>query len=116
MSLGELAIFIGIFTFLLLWSGQSLWIYLDARNRSEKFALSWAILALFSMPVSLIVYLMLTRGREERCTSCGLLLEKGVSICTNCGTDVGKVCSSCGSTMKESWNYCPKCKTKYVSN
>ena len=62
MKLGDLAIFIGSFIILLIWLGQSLWIYLDARNRDERFALGWAILSLFSVPVSLIVYLMITRG------------------------------------------------------
>ncbi|GKU26234.1 zinc ribbon domain-containing protein [Clostridium folliculivorans] len=116
MNLGEFAIFTGSFVILIFWLGQSLWIYLDARNRNERFALGWAILALFSVPVSLIVYLMVTRGREEKCKVCGTYLERGLTICTNCGKDVGKICTGCGNIMKESWNYCPKCKTKYRDN
>lgn len=113
MNSVDILIMFGIFISIIIWAGQSLWIYLDARMRRDRFAILWALLAMCSMPITLIVYLIVTRSTEMRCKSCGAIVEKGTEICTNCGKTLGKHCKSCGGFMEDNWNYCPSCKAKY---
>ncbi|URZ15189.1 zinc ribbon domain-containing protein [Clostridium felsineum] len=73
-----------------LWIGQSLWIYLDARERKNRFSVIWAIVALFSIPVPLIIYIIVSRSEGQN-----------------------KKCSNCGKNVKEQWIYCPYCGQKF---
>lgn len=102
-----------VIIFFTLWLGQSLWVYLDARGRKDSYAILWALLSLFSFPIPLIVYLIVSRSNKIRCRACGAIVEKGLTICTNCGNALGKNCKSCGNYMEESWNFCPHCNSKY---
>lgn len=110
---GSIIAFVILFIILLLWLGQSLWIYLDARNRNNRFAVLWGILGLFNCPIPLIVYLIVTRGNEKKCPNCKKAIEKNMGICPHCGYKLGKECKKCGAFMEEEWEYCPRCAAKY---
>lgn len=84
--IGFLIIFLVIFVLL----GQSLWIYLDARDRKSEFSALWALMALFSFPVTFIIYIIMSR-----------------STCPN------SLCDNCGKSVKDSWGYCPYCGKKF---
>lgn len=116
MVLSSLFIGFAVFLVIALWLGQSLWIYLDSRERKNSYAVLWALLALFSFPIPLLVYLIVSRGNRVKCKICGAVMEKGLTICTNCGSTLGKKCNNCGSFMEKHWNYCPNCKSKYEDN
>lgn len=109
----SIAVFVISFIIVSLWLGQSLWIYLDARNKNNRFAVLWGILGLFNFPIPLIVYLIVTRGSEEKCPNCKKVVEKNMVICPHCGYKLGKACKNCGAFMEEDWEYCPKCAVKY---
>lgn len=102
-----------LFVILAFWLGQSLWMYLDSRKRNNRFAILWGILGLFSCPVSLIVYLIVTRSNEKKCKNCGKVVENNMVVCPHCGYSLGKACKNCGAFMEENWEYCPRCSTKY---
>lgn len=44
---------------------QALWIFFDARKRGENPWL-WGLLGLLNVPSSLIVYLLVTRGKRKK--------------------------------------------------
>lgn len=102
-----------VFIVLVFWLGQSLWIYLDARNKNNRFAVLWGILGLFNCPIPLIVYLIVTRGNEKKCPNCKMTIERNMIMCPHCGYKLGKACKNCGAFMEKDWEYCPHCSTKY---
>jgi Ribosomal protein L32 len=101
-----------IFIFLLIYLGQALWIYTDGRKRGIEYAWIWALLALVSFPVPLIIYIIISRTDKRRCMNCGRLADRALKICPYCGERPSEVCHNCGYPIEKEWNYCPNCNEK----
>jgi RNA polymerase subunit RPABC4/transcription elongation factor Spt4 len=104
-----LIVFPIIFICLFIYLGQALWIYLDSKRRGHSYSFLWPLLALISFPVPLIIYLIIYKHDETKCTNCGKSIDKTMRSCPYCGENSKKSCSNCGYLLENNWNYCPNC-------
>ena len=65
---------------------QATWIFRDARRRGEAYACLWGLFGLINVPSSLIVYVLVTRRGNVRCTECFRSIPRGSRICPYCGS------------------------------
>jgi len=65
---------------------QATWIFRDARRRGEAYAWLWGLFGLINVPSSLIVYVLVTRRGNVRCTECFRSVPRGSRICPYCGS------------------------------
>lgn len=65
---------------------QATWIFRDARQRGEGYAWLWGLFGLINVPSSLIVYVLVTRRGNVRCTECFKSIPRGSRICPYCGS------------------------------
>ena len=99
---------------LLLWFLLPTWVYVDARERGMPRAMLWSFLALISLFVGLVVYLI---ARPEgasvlRCPGCGREVNGG-AFCPHCGRDLSaSFCAACRYPLKPDWAFCPSCRTE----
>lgn len=107
-----------LFLILLFGIGQVVWIYLDSKNRGDKFGILWGIFTLtplfipIILPLPLIVYLLVTRAFSTKCYNCKTRISNNFLACPNCGVKLKEKCNHCGSALKEEWNYCPYCNNE----
>ncbi|SNX53669.1 zinc ribbon domain-containing protein [Thermoanaerobacterium sp. RBIITD] len=99
-----------LFTLLL---SQATWIFIDARKRGEKYYWLWGLFGLLNIPSSLIIYLLVTRHGESKCTKCGSSIKSNYNYCPFCGNNLKpSICTKCGMEIKDNWIYCPNCSKK----
>jgi hypothetical protein len=65
---------------------QATWIFRDARRRGEGYAWLWGLFGLINVPSSLIVYVLVTRRGNTRCTECLKSIPRESRICPYCGS------------------------------
>ncbi len=65
---------------------QATWIFRDSRRRGEAYAWLWGLFGLINVPSSLIVYVLVTRRGNIRCTECFRSIPRGSRICPYCGS------------------------------
>jgi hypothetical protein len=99
---------------LFLWFLLPTWVYVDARERGVPRAMLWSLLALISLFVGLIVYLIARPDQTKslQCPGCGREVNGG-AFCPHCGRDLSTAfCSSCRYPLKPDWAFCPACRTE----
>lgn len=69
---------------------QATWIFRDARQSGESYAWLWGLFGLVNVPSSLIIYVLVTRRGETRCTQCGKPFARACQICPHCGSKKGE--------------------------
>jgi len=97
---------------LFLWFLLPTWVYVDARERGVAQARLWSFLALVSLFVGLVVYLIARPEQPNalRCPGCGREVNGG-TFCPYCGQDLGSAfCGACRYPLKPDWSYCPSCR------
>jgi len=101
-----------VFICIFLYLGQAFWIYVDGNRRGDHSILLWTVLALISVPIPLIMYLIITRSGKIKCENCGKHLDIHLKSCPYCGEETKKQCNNCGRIVEEDWNFCPNCNRK----
>lgn len=90
---------------------QAVWVALDSRKKGEEYWWLWTIVALFTFPVGVIVYALVTKSNTDRCNNCGKEVPSNINSCPYCGEMCGQICSNCGQKVQSGWKYCPNCTT-----
>jgi hypothetical protein len=96
-----------------LWFLLPTWVYLDAKGRGMTSPVRWAVLALASLFIGLLVYLILRPegGVQGTCPNCGRAVG-AEKFCPFCGTpSTHEFCRKCGYPARADWSYCPNCQT-----
>lgn len=96
--------------FILFWLLLTLWVYIDARQRSAN-AAAWGILTLLTSVIGWAIYLI-ARPIVNICPACGQEQSSDLKFCTACGTAVKTCCPQCGSALTSGWEYCGVCGHK----
>lgn len=65
---------------------QATWIFRDARRRGEGYAWLWGLFGLINVPSSFIVYILVTRHGNARCTGCLKSIPRESRMCPYCGS------------------------------
>jgi len=98
---------------MLLWFLVPTWVYVDARERGVRRAMLWAFLALISLFIGLVVYLI-ARPEETtlKCPGCEREVNGG-AYCPHCGRDLSSAfCGTCRYPLEPDWTFCPSCRTE----
>lgn len=103
-----LLIMVGAFG-LYIW--QAVWVALDSRQKGEEYWWLWTIVALFTFPVGVIVYALVTKSNTDRCNNCGKEVPSNINSCPYCGETCGQICINCGQKVQSGWKFCPNCTT-----
>ncbi|MGI6113289.1 MAG: zinc ribbon domain-containing protein [Mahellales bacterium] len=90
---------------------QAAWIFVDAKKKGENHWL-WGLFGLINVPMSLIIYLIVTRNKRTKCGICGEVISKGYKCCPYCGGQLQRLCPQCNSVVKDDWKYCPACSSE----
>ena len=107
-----LLVFPIVFISLFIYLGQALWIYLDGKRRGDEYNWLWAILALISFPVPLIIYIIINGAGKRKCKNCGKTLDVNLKSCPYCGENTKNQCCNCGYMVEKDWKFCPNCNEK----
>lgn len=113
-------IFIILFCIFAFGMGQVAWIYLDSKERGDKWSILWALFAVspllipMMLPLPLVIYLLVTRAFSTKCSKCGEKVVNSFAACPACGNKLKEKCVNCGKLVKEEWNYCAYCNEKIL--
>ncbi len=85
---------------------QATWIFWDATKRSEN-RWAWGIFGIISVPVSLIIYLIITRRYTTQiiCTHCLYSIKKNSKNCSQCGHAISESEREIGLELKKDADY-----------
>lgn len=109
-TLAGLTVLSGLF----LWFLLPTWVFVDARERGMRRAMLWSLLALISLFVGLIVYLIARpeQTRTLQCPGCSREVNGG-AFCPHCGRDLSTAfCAACRYPLKPDWVFCPSCRAE----
>jgi len=97
-----------------LWFLLPSWVYIDARQRDVKNAVTWALLTVVSFGIAWLIYLIVrpTTLQSFHCPQCEKELNGTKAFCPYCGFDLSHVfCPQCQYPVKSEWQFCPSCRT-----
>ena len=101
---------------LILFTTLGILVYRDAKKLGMN-AWMWTLVAIYAPNgIGFIIYLIFrfNEKKKKRCASCGKVVSDKLSICPNCGENVGGICPSCQKAVEDDWKICPYCR--YVLN
>lgn len=98
------------------WFGPAIWVYWHAQSRDVPRPFLWALLALFTSVIGLVVYLIVNSddGSNALCPICGSKVKRDYQKCPHCGnalTPAQGRCASCGRKLEPTWDFCARCGT-----
>lgn len=84
-------------------------VYNDAKKRNMNGVLWVLIILLVPLFIGLVLYLILRKDYNIKCSACGELLKDIYTVCPACGAQLKPICSECSLPLQANWSVCPNC-------
>jgi hypothetical protein len=97
-------------SFALYWFMLPLWVFLDARPRTNK-AIPLTLFVFLTNFLGWLTYLVIRPESDRLCAACDTPMEPGFRLCPMCGWSGALRCHQCGRPCRPDWRFCPHCET-----
>lgn len=93
------------------------YVYRDAKRRGMDATL-WTLIAVLAPTLIGFVVYLIARSKYPLyvCPKCGMPVEGGFTVCSQCGERLADACQTCGKPVRPEWKVCPQCGAMLPEN